>query len=100
MVKAWNQRKGRPYTGRLALVNKALMNRYLHQRSLKALANEKFSLRNAAKLIRVANILNASIQRQRARPQRIKEAFGHALAYERARKRFNATKILPSARKM
>lgn len=97
MVKAWNQKK-RNYGRRLGLVNKALMNRYIHQRSLEALAKQKYTLANARKLTKVANILNASIQRSRARPERIKTALKNALAYERARKRFNALKVLPSSR--
>jgi hypothetical protein len=89
MVKAWNQRRGIHGEGkRLALVNKALMNRYLHQRSLTKLANEKYSLKNAAKLIKVAGILNKGIQRKRQVVRNAAEKWRYQASMQAARKRF------------
>jgi hypothetical protein len=90
MVKAWNQRRGiqRREGNRLALVNKALMNRYLHQRSLTKLANEKYSLKNAAKLIKVAGILNKGIQRKRQVVRNAAEKWRFQASMQAARKRF------------
>ena len=63
MVRITNQKKTTEH-GRLGLVNKALMNRYLQKRALEQLAQEKYTLKNAAKLFKVATILEKGIQRK------------------------------------
>lgn len=86
MVKAWNQH--RRVHGRLALVNKALMNRYIHQRSLEVLAGQKYTLANARKLTKVANILNKNIQRKRQVVRNAAEKWRFQASMQAGKKRF------------
>ena len=75
MVKAWNQKARNTIRGervRLVLVNKELMNRYIHKRSIAF--KEKYTLENAKKLIKVAEKWKARTQagkkNRRASPRR------------------------------
>ena len=86
MVKAWNQHSRN--LGQLALVNKALMNRYLHQRSLEALAKQKYTLANAKKLVKVTNILNKNIQRKRQVVRNAAEKWRFQASMQAGKKRF------------
>lgn len=86
MVKAWNQH--RRNHGRLVLVNKALMNRYIHKRSLEALAKQKYTLANARKLTKVANILNKNIQRKRQVVRNAAEKWRFQASMQAGKKRF------------
>jgi hypothetical protein len=76
------------HLGNYALVNKALMNRYITQRSLKNLANQKYTLQQAKTLMKVANILNQSIQRRRETARQIGAAWRNAAAFTAAKRRW------------
>lgn len=82
MVPAYN------HLEEIGLVNKALMNRYITQRSLERLAKEKYTLSQAKKLMKVANILNQSIQRRKETARQIGTAWRNIAAFRAAKRRW------------